>query len=300
MAFFANSSNFKISGGKFNVIHGDLNQEDHTYTTFTSNSYNNYSDNNYADNNYADNNYADNNYADNNYADNSYPDDIPNHPYYDQYAPWPPRGRQPPRHRSQRRHQAHGAYGYAEYYDDRQSQSEGYYDGGYEPRGAPSRFENSLRSPASHIEIAGGEFMATRGRNATQHYHPDFQDGFAHEPEDLTPASSQAESVPESSDNAQENPDLDSSSDIPMSHEDGVALQNNATAIPASIPAHATKKPLTTVEKMRMAMADMEIDGIEAEAVNTPSAPTPSPKGKQKSSQSFTDKMFPFRQKSKP
>ncbi|KAF7362300.1 hypothetical protein MVEN_00576600 [Mycena venus] len=226
--------------------------------------------------------------------DNSYPDDIPNHPYYNQYAPWPPGGRHPPRHRSQRRHQAHGAYGYAEYYDDRQSQSDGYYDEGYEPRGAPSRFETSLRSPASHIEIAGGEFMATR------HYHPDVQSGFTHEPEDFTPVASQAGSVSDNSDSAQENPDLNPSPDIPMADEDGAAIENGATSIPASIPAHATKKPLTAVERMRVAMADMEIDGTEAGAVNTPSAPAASPKGKQKSSQSFTGKMFPFRPKSKP
>jgi len=143
--------------------------------------------------------------------------------------------------------------------------------------------------------------MATRGRNATQHYHRDVEERFTQESEGSTPTSSQIDSL---SDSEQENPDPDLPSDIPMLDEEGVALQNSATAVPASIPEHmpSAKKPLTTVERMRMAMADMEIEGTDqAEAVNTAPAPAyGASERKQRSTQSFTGKMFPFRPKPKP
>jgi hypothetical protein len=287
MAFFANSTNFQITGGSFNVIHGDMTQEDHTYATYTSNSHNTYPDNNYPDYDYPD------------YPDNNYPNDIQNRQYYDYYAPRPPRGRYPPHPRSQRRHQERGAYGYTEYYDD--SQSEGYYGGGYGPQDVPDRFESSLRSSARHTEISGGDFIATRGRNSRR-YRPDVAPSPTHESQDSTPISSEADSLSFVTDaQEQENTDLDASSDIPMADEGGAALQESATAVPTAIPdtplsETPAKKTPTNLEKMRRAMAHMEID--EPEAVNTAPAPTRIPsEGKQKS-QSFVPKMF--RPKYKP
>lgn len=166
MAFFANSTNFKISGGSFNVIHGDSNHETHTYSTLASNSYNDFPDNDYPYSNYPDN----------------FPDENPSYRHYDQYAPRPSRGR-PSHRRSQRRYQEHGPYGYAEYYED--GQSEGHYNGRQAPQGSPSPFETSLRSPSRHVEIAGGEFTHTRTRNATRHYHPDFAENSTPESEGM-------------------------------------------------------------------------------------------------------------------
>jgi hypothetical protein len=154
MPFFENATNFKVTGGTFNVVAGDLNRHDHYYSNFTSNTY------------------------------SDYPEDISNHQYYDPYAEWSPRGRHPAHHRSQRRQQEQGPYGYAEYYDDRQSESQGYYEGGYEgyEPPPPHRFESSLHSPR-HVEITGGEFTQARNWNATQHYRPDAPRSFVHESE---------------------------------------------------------------------------------------------------------------------
>ncbi|KAJ7270059.1 hypothetical protein B0H12DRAFT_1229308 [Mycena haematopus] len=94
------------------------------------------------------------------------------------------------------------------------------------------------------------------------------------------------------------------SPDILTSDEDA-AMQNSAAAVPTSIPAEtplpsSAKRAPTHLETMRRAMAHMEIDGTEPEAVNTPPAPTGVPfEGKQKST-SFAGKMFPFRPKPKP
>ncbi|KAJ7876137.1 hypothetical protein B0H14DRAFT_2714721 [Mycena olivaceomarginata] len=286
MAFFANSTNFKISGGSFNVIHGDSNHETHTYSTLASNSYNDFPDNDYPYSNYPDN----------------FPDENPSYRHYDQYAPPPSRGRRPSHRRSQRRYQEHGPYGYAEYYED--GQSEGHYNGRQAPQGSPSPFETSLRSPSRHVEIAGGEFTHTRTRNATRHYHPDFAENSTPESEDPTPASSETDFHSCGNDMAPVTPDLDPSYDITMPEEEA-ALQNGPTAVPvASADTPPPKKTPTHLEKMRRAMADMEIDGTPtaAEAVNkSPAPPRTASEGKQKSAQSFTGRMsFPFRPKAKP
>ncbi|KAJ7030019.1 hypothetical protein C8F04DRAFT_1115052 [Mycena alexandri] len=263
MPFFENASNFKISGGTFNVIAGDLNQYENHHSTYTSSSY------------------------------NEYPDDRPTHQYYDPYAQWSPRGRYPThsQRRHQHRHQEQGPFGYADYYEDRRSQSESYYDAGY-PQ-PPGRFENSLRSTA-HVEIAGGEFNDFPGRDATQRSHR-YMNIFCA----LSSYPPQPDSVPSFSrvdDPIQpENPEPGSESDTSMSEDE--------TSETAPIPAPTPPKPLTTVEKMRMAMADMEIDGTtEIEGTDRPQASPASAlsrgdERRQKSSQSFGSKMNPFRQK---
>ncbi|KAF7351038.1 hypothetical protein MSAN_01666100 [Mycena sanguinolenta] len=248
-AFFANSTNFQITGGSFNVIHGDMVKTEHTHATYISNSHNNY----------ADDNYPEDNYSDYYYPDDNYPAHVPNQYYGGQHAPWPPRGRHRPHPRSQRRHQEHGGYGYAEYYDDRES--EGYRNGGYGPsQDVPSRFEDSLRSPERHIEIAGGEFISTHGRARRLYRSSDVAESFAREWQDSipdsTPVSSESELLPETDLNAQENPSLDdSSSDIPMSDE-STFLQNGTTPASTSISAE-TPPPIsghrapTNLEMMR-------------------------------------------------
>ncbi|KAJ6497572.1 hypothetical protein C8R45DRAFT_983456 [Mycena sanguinolenta] len=287
-AFFANSTNFQISGGSFNVIHGDMIKTEHTHTNYISNSHNNCADDNYPDDNYSDYHY---------YPDDNYPAHIPNQYYDGQGAPWPPRGRYRPHPQSQRRHQEHGGYGYAEYYDDRQS--EGYHNGGYgPPQGAPSHFESSLRSPQRHVEIAGGEFISTHGRTRRQYRPSDVAESFTHEWQDSipdsTPVSSETDSLPET-DNAQENPSLGDSSDIPMSDENA-SLQNGTTSISAETPSPISgHRAPTHLEMMRRAMADMGIDSTEPEVP----APTGGPsEGKQKTP--FAAKVFPFRSKPKP
>jgi hypothetical protein len=97
---------------------------------------------------------------------------------------------------------------------------------------------------------------------------------------------------------------LDPSYDITMPEEEA-ALQNGPTAVPvASADTPPPKKTPTHLEKMRRAMADMEIDGTPAaaEAVNkSPAPPRTASEGKQKSAQSFAGRMsFPFRPKAKP
>ncbi|KAJ7716525.1 hypothetical protein B0H16DRAFT_1613552 [Mycena metata] len=256
MPFFENATNFKISGGTFNTIAGDLNQYENHHSTYTSTSY------------------------------NEYPDDRPNHQYYDPYARWPPRGRYPSHRRPQYPHQEQGPFGYAEYYEDRQSQSESRYDAGY-PQ-APGRFENSLRSTA-HVEIAGGQFNDFPERDATQRsHHPDTR----HESQDSVPSLSEVDGRIQPG-NSTISGDPEPESDTSMSDEE----TSETAPIPA--PAPAPRKPLTTVEKMRMAMADMEIDGTkEIEGTDRPQAsPSRGDERRQKSSQSFGSKMNPFRPK---
>ncbi|KAJ6593415.1 hypothetical protein B0H19DRAFT_19948 [Mycena capillaripes] len=295
MPFFEGASNFNITGGTFNVVAGDLNRHDNYYSSYTSNAY------------------------------NHYPEDIPNHQYYDRHTPWPPRGRYPAHRPSQHRHQEHGPYGYADYYDE--GESDGYYDEGYEQPSAPSRFEASLQSPG-HIEIAGGEFVAARNWNTTHHYHPNAPERFTHESEGadsllcivfVLSSRSLFDQIscrrlhkatysrlktlaPKKLRNLVSSQSavaravfclisrVDSRSESSMVDEERPESPNSDTAVPAAIPSDVrsgTPKPLTYVERVRMAMARMDIDATDQpHAVEAPEpAPTqiPSSQGSRKS-----------------
>ncbi|KAJ7496855.1 hypothetical protein FB451DRAFT_1209008 [Mycena latifolia] len=255
MPFFENSSNFKITGGTFNVISGDLNQYETNYSTFTAHSFNNN------------------------------PNGAPNHPYYHPYAPPPPppRGRPTPRH-PQYQHQGRGAFGYAEYYDDMPPSEDQY--GGHEDRGAGSRFEASMRSPDHYVEISEAEFIAARQRDVTTHYHPSAGEGRG-STQDSQGSMSGILANPIIEENLGE-----SASENDMVEEESTPLPDTSdTAVPAAadLPQSA-QKPLTTVERMRMAMAEMDITGMDqTQAVDAPSdLPSSISEGKQKSAQSFS------------
>ncbi|KAJ7668716.1 hypothetical protein DFH06DRAFT_1294473 [Mycena polygramma] len=272
MPFFEGATNFKITGGTFNAIAGDLNRYDHYHSSFISNTY------------------------------NEYPEDVPNYQYHDPYVPGPPRGRYPAHHRSQPRREQ-GPYGYAEYYADEQSKSD--YYGGYEPPRASRRFEASMQSPG-HMEISGGEFIEARNwnppRRSTHRYHTETprRRSFVDEPEDSMPSSSQSEQISRA---VPDNPEFGEfknlPSDAPMSDEDAESAHAPDTAVPPAFPTafpspvpaelSGAQKPLSTVERMRMRMADMEIEDPEAVDTSRPSA-IPSSEGKQRSSKFGNDK----------
>ncbi|KAJ7686573.1 hypothetical protein B0H17DRAFT_1072004 [Mycena rosella] len=226
MPFFEGSSNFKITGGTFNAISGDLNKHYTTHSTFTSNSYNN----------------------------NPNGDPTGSHPYYHPYAP---RGRAPPR-RPQYPQREQGAFGYTEYHDDLPPQPGGQYQyGRYDGLGDRSRFESSLRSPAAHVEIVGGEFNAVRGESRATH---DSQDHMSH-------------TVPETT-NTEENPGdrdtTDTTSESDMDDEPTTPTDASDAPVPAAtdVPPSAAQKPSTLVENMRMSMAGLGID--ETQGVDSP------------------------------
>ncbi|KAJ7935165.1 hypothetical protein B0H13DRAFT_1854428 [Mycena leptocephala] len=287
MPFFENATNFKVTGGTFNVVAGDLNRHDHYYSNFTSNTY------------------------------SDYPEDISNHQYYDPYAEWSPRGRHPAHHRSQRRQQEQGPYGYAEYYDDRQSESQGYYEGGYEgyEPPPPHRFESSLHSPR-HVEITEGSSPRPETGTPPNIIVPMHRKALcmnqkisSRRPRMLSQAR-----VAMTTCKTIQNwwalcqhwrcigliCTLDLHPDTPMSDEES---PDTSTAVPAAVAADLpTQKPLTTVEKMRMAMAQMEIDA--ADQPHAVEEPPPvhvrvlASEGKPKSTPSFS-KVFQLRPKRK-
>ncbi|KAJ7188759.1 hypothetical protein C8R46DRAFT_29528 [Mycena filopes] len=261
MPFFENATNFKISGGTFNVIAGDLNQYENHHSTYTSTSY------------------------------NEYPEDVPAHRHYDPYQQWPPRGRYPSHRRPQHRYQEQGPFGYAEYYDDRQSHSETYYDGGYSR--APGRFENSLRSATAPVEIEGGEFNEVRGRDATQRYQGAPRSSFRPQSEDSVPSPSVDDPIHSGNSTMAENAELDSDTSMSDDEESPETAVSGPAPIPVDSPPPAPRKPLTTVEKMRMAMAGMEIDATDGPPPQAPPAPPPEARRRPKSS----NKRFSFGQK---
>ncbi|KAJ6491792.1 hypothetical protein C8R47DRAFT_1121796 [Mycena vitilis] len=283
MPFFEGATNFKITGGTFNAIAGDLNRYDHYHSSFISNTY------------------------------NEYPEDVPNYRYHDSYVPGPPRGRYAAHHRSQPRREQ-GPYGYAEYYPDEQSESD--YYGGYEPPRASRRFEASMQSPG-HIEISGGEFIEARNwnppRRSTHRYPTETprRRSFVNEPEganhlvrylhssnlfrqstDSMPSSSQSVPISRA---VPENSEFDSPSDALMSDEDAESTHASDTAVPPASPTafpspvpaelSGAQKPLTNVERMRMRMADMDIEDPETADTSPPSTTSlPSSEGKRRSS----------------
>ncbi|KAJ7169125.1 hypothetical protein C8R43DRAFT_982400 [Mycena crocata] len=247
MPFFENASNFTITGGNFNVISGDLNQYEQHYTTFTVNSHNNN------------------------------PNDNPHHPSYYQYGSRPPRGT-PPRPRAQHRHQEHGAYGYAEYYDNRGPASDANY-GRYQNPGPHSRFETSLHSQ-EHVEIAGGEFSTQNGD-----FYQEAWGGSSMQGEDFVPTSSGTQPF-SGHETRGELHDADSPA------EENILIDEDAH--PTSNVAVPEQRPLTNLEKMRERMANMELDPDQPEAgdADVPSAPGPS------SEKKSSNKMFRMGRKS--
>ncbi|KAJ6589932.1 hypothetical protein DFH09DRAFT_1140464 [Mycena vulgaris] len=263
MPFFENSSNFKITGGTFNVISGDLNQYETNHTTFTSHSFNN-----------------------NPNGAASY------HPYGSR-PPSSPRGRArggPPPRRPQYQHQEYGAYGYAEYYDDIGPGSD---NGQYgEPR-ARGRFEPAMRSGA-YVEIRGGEFNAPRNVPDPAQRGQDYMHNSEDSMSGIEPGTAIVEEIDE-----RDSPS--DTGVVDMSEEEPTLLPTTSdTAVPAvaDLPPSTAQKPPTTVEKMRAAMAEMDITGVDqtqAADAAAPSLPsTASSSGKQKSAQSLPTfgKMF--------
>ncbi|KAK7057616.1 hypothetical protein R3P38DRAFT_2842044 [Favolaschia claudopus] len=263
MTFFNNSSNFQITGGTFNVIHGDLNQEHHVYSTYISNAY----------------------------SQDYNPDHFDDGAHYD---PWPPQGGNH-RRRSQR-HRERGEYGHAQYYTDRPQSS--------------GRFETLLQSPESHVEISGGDFHASPRRRRSPVYQPEPAERFSH----VSPVTSQ-ETFEFGVDASPNDPDTLSASLNSESSPDGDEAEvldgGSATASPVPIPVDtepAQKYP-TRLENMRRAMANMQMDVDDADTVEamlntSPSTPGPSrvplERNQPKRTQSFAEKVFPFRPKSKP
>jgi len=293
MPFFENAKDFKITGGTFNVINGDLNQYHNYRSNFVSHSYN-------------DNGFPDDSYI--NEPQGNYPH-YGSQPMYDDY---------PAHRRSRHRHQERGPYGSAEYYyDDNRDQrfqgnhggyrghgtndrSGGY--GGYsgqpeEPRGG---FEAAMQSPTTHVDLVGGEFMARRNMNANDYQAT--MPGSVSESQDFESTTSGSSSLYDHSSgssslydhsealgNSEFAPPTDENA-TPMGDVDTTASTeasdpaDGPTAISVD-PLPTTQKPRTAVEKMRMKMATMEIgDANEPQAAD---AVATSSEDKQKANPSF-------------
>ncbi|KAJ7209790.1 hypothetical protein GGX14DRAFT_453126 [Mycena pura] len=287
MPFFENAKDFKITGGTFNVIHGDLNQYHNHRSTFVAHSYN-------------DNGFPDDSYI--NDPQGNYPH-YGSQPVYDDYAA---------HRRPRRRHQERGPYGSAEYYydDNRgrrfQGNHGGYrdygrYDGsgdygsyGGRPVDSHGGFEAAMQSPTTHVDLVGGEFTE-RDMNVTNDYQPTTPGSFneSQDFESMHSTSGSSSLYDHSELEALGNPELAPPTDenaTPMGDVDTTASTDasdpadgpTATSVD-SLP--ATQKPRTAVEKMRMKMASMEImDANEPQAAD---AAATSPEEKQKANPSF-------------
>ncbi|KAJ7503044.1 hypothetical protein B0H11DRAFT_1987575 [Mycena galericulata] len=247
MPFFENATNFTISGGTFNTISGDLNRYERYHSTATTNSFNNQ-------------------------------DNIPSHPYYPPYGSRPPRGIH---------HQERGPFGYADYYDDNPRPAPEADYGRYDDQGRWGHLETSMHSPG-HVEITGGDFNTARSRNQDQ------RDSryFTHEPQGICSPSSSCylcstliqldprpptTGVDPSFDGGngedEENTVSPEDDSAAMIVEDTVPRPSDPdpTVPSPDLPPPRAQRPLTHVEKMRMAMADMELSESEAtQGVDTP------------------------------
>ncbi|KAJ7772062.1 hypothetical protein DFH07DRAFT_937738 [Mycena maculata] len=274
MPFFEGSSNFKITGGTFNVISGDLNQYETNHSVFTAHSFNGNPD-----------------------GPNYLPNSGPYPPYGSQpyMRSGPPRGygpapgyhplRRPPHH-----HQEHGPYGFADYYDNRSPPQESHYSG-YDGLGGRSRFETAMHSP-EHVEVAGGEFMAfphgdiprQDPRDSTD-YSRSFMRVFSSSLTELDPVFNGSLNDQENvvvrdvSPFNNDNVTMSDATDMTLlSDEEGAGpLPNDFDPVPADSSSSAAQRPLTRVERMRMAMADMDIAGADQSQTVDASASTAPP-----------------------
>jgi len=283
MPFFENAKDFKITGGTFNVIHGDLNQYHNHRSTFVAHSYNDNGE-------FPDDSYINDPSPQGNYPPyGSQPVYDGSQPVYDGYAA---------HRRPRRRHQERGPYGSAEYYYDdnrgRRSQGNhggyrdyGRYDGsgdygsyGGRPIDSHGGFEAAMQSPTTHVDLVGGEFMSERNMNVTNDYQPTVPGSFTESQDfesmhstsgssslyDHSEALGISELAPSTDENATPMGDVDTTASPDASDP---ADAPTATYVDSATYLPATQKPRTAVEKMRMKMASMEImDANEPQAAD--------------------------------
>ncbi|KAJ6631555.1 hypothetical protein B0H10DRAFT_500330 [Mycena sp. CBHHK59/15] len=238
MPFFENATNFTVTGGTFNNIAGNMNQNETVYTNVSAHSYRR-------------------------------PEEMHNH-FYSPYDSRPSRGRSP-RHSPRRQRRGHDALGYAEYYDNRGSRFEETY-GGREDSWNRSDLQNRL-SAHDGVEITGGELNYV-GENVNNYYASNRSLGrWTEEPLYSMPVHPETEPVMHDENNVEEilpahgpSPPV-VNEDSNMSDEETASSSPSASDAPADPPPAVTRadprRPPTTLERMRMAMSGMEIADVE-------------------------------------
>ncbi|KAJ7099531.1 hypothetical protein B0H15DRAFT_550552 [Mycena belliarum] len=241
MSFFENSSNIKIMGGTFNVIHGDLNQYHNTHATYTSQSYNNE------------------------------PPNSPTHHHHPSLFSSSPRGRPPPGRPPYRPER--DAFSYAEYRDngpEPQRQYRGYR--GYGEQVSGGEFDAFPKDVPDHRRTRSG-----RGPDSMQGSEDSFMPGI-HPGDPIGEEDEEEEQDPSENRNdmlAEQPTALSTASDT------AVLAAADLPAKPLT-PNRSTPTPPSPLEKMRMSMAGVKINGQDdGQILEKASDGASSTKGKQ-------------------